>query len=455
MLNATVDDVEKKHNLESMPLEDVPPASTGILSFDLLLGGGLRPSMYTLAGGEQSSKTTSAISIMAAAAKNGVPLVSLFDYEGSTGSARGYVNNILKSVGLKVKADELFGKKDANGKWVVAPTVRYRAESSLEAFYDYVHAVLSELPDKLCINGKWWLRFEDTKPNKAKYGEFADARMAKTRGAGLWIPAPDGKLQALFLTDSYPAMLPAEQDKDEANNSLALQARAFSKHIPRVKGRLAKKMVAILGINQIRAVPMAMFGPKEAEPGGQALRFYSDVRIKHTSRALSAAPFKATADKDFNEEENSVEFEGSKDTYRYVALSMVKNKLSNHLCRTSFFRIWVKDGAGEARGIDPVFDTIYYLKVTGQLDGQRKGFKLNLQGLGPGKKPIPWDYLKKWVLGDKETMKSVSAAMGYKPMSIRAFCFKQIQEGKAVDLYLNLQKNKTKDSADDTEESED
>ena len=130
-------------------------------------------------------------------------------------------------------------------------------------------------------------------------------------------------------------------------------------------------------------------------------------------------------------------------------MKVIKNKLSSHINNSSFFRIWVQDGSGEARGIDPVFDTIYYLKETGQLSGARKGFKLKLDGLGLGKKPIPWEYLKKWVLGDKSTMKSISEAMGYKPMDLRSFCFKQITSGKADELFMQVKNSKVKDDNED------
>lgn len=449
-MHSTVDDVEKKLQQESSTIDDMPFMSTGMLALDMLTGG-IKPAWYTSMGMEQSSKTTSALNIMASAIRQGVPIISLRDCEGSTYSSLPYVHSITKSQGLTLKKDEIFGKKDENGDWLVRPTVRYSNDASLEGFFDYVHAILSDLPDKRKVRGQWWYRFDDNKKNQAKYGSASDSGMAKRHGSGIWIPAKDGKLQAVFLVDSYPAMLPTEQDQEEANNSLALQARAFSKHIPRVKGRLAKKMVAIIGINQLRAVPMAMFGPKENEPGGNALKLFSDVRIKHTSRALSAAPFKATADKDFNEQERSVEFEGGFDKYRYVSIAAVKNKLAMP-GRKSFLRIWIEDGSGTARGLDPVFDTVYYLQQTGQLSGNRKKFTLNLNKLGAGKRPVTWEIMKKWVLGDKTMMSKISAALGYKPMSIRKFCFEQIASGVADTLFTKNKNSKTKDADGDSDD---
>lgn len=452
ILNSTIDDIAKRQGFESSSLESIPPMSTGVLSHDLIMGGGIRPAWFTMFGMEQSAKTTSALTIMASAVKEKIPLIPFLDYEGSTASSLDYVKSILNSVGLKVTTDQVFGKKDKDGKWLIPPLVRYRSETVLESFFDFMHAVLAELPDKKLVAGKWWLVFEDTKVNKAKVGDAADPTMAKKYGKGIWVPAEDGKLQAIFFTDSYPAMNPRAQDKEDTNNSLALQARAFSQQIPRVKGRMAQKMVAVVGINQLRAVPMAMYGPTENEPGGNALKLYSDCRIKHTSRALSAAPFTPKQGaKVRDEQEPSATVEGGLDTYRYVMCKAIKNKLWTPQ-REAFIRIWVEDATGTARGLDPVFDTIFFLKETGQLSGKRAKFLLNLEGLGAAKKPVTWAILKKWILGDKEVMTQISTQLGYKPMSLRAFCFKQMRDGVAEELYVKTKGAKAKPSDDEDED---
>jgi RecA/RadA recombinase len=452
ILNSTIDDIAKRQGFESSSLETIPPMSTGVLSHDLIMGGGIRPAWFTMFGMEQSAKTTSALTIMASAVKEKIPLIPFLDYEGSTASSLDYVKSILNSVGLKVGTDEVFGKKDKDGKWVIPPLVRYRSETVLESFFDFMHAVLAELPDKRLVAGQWWLVFDDTKVNKAKIGDAAEPAMAKKYGKGLWVKAADGKLQAIFFVDSYPAMNPRAQDKEDTNNSLALQARSFSQQIPRVKGRMAQKMVAVVGINQLRAVPMAMYGPTENEPGGNALKLYSDCRIKHTSRALSAAPFTPKQGaKVRDEQEPSATVEGGLDTYRYVMCKAIKNKLAIPQ-REAFIRIWAEDATGTARGLDPVFDTVFYLKETGQITGKRAKFVLNLDGLGAAKKPVTWMVLKKWILGDKETMTSISTQLGYKPMSLRAFCFKQMRDGVAEELYVKTKGSKSKASEDDAEE---
>lgn len=273
-LTETVDSVAQRLNYDSDPIESATPMSTGLLTLDLLYGGGIRPGWYTHFGKEQSSKTTGALVIAANAIKEKVPLITFFDYEGSSANSMPYIQSILKTVGIDKTISQVFGTKDhETGNWITPPIIRFHVESVAEKFFDFLANVLRELPDKKMINGKWWLIYEDNKKNKARVGEFAEPSMSKRYGPGLWVPAPNGELQALFIVDSYPAMNPASNDEEDTDNSIALQARMFSKQLPRVKGRLMQKMVAVIGTNQLRDAPMVMYGPKENEPGGQALRF--------------------------------------------------------------------------------------------------------------------------------------------------------------------------------------
>lgn len=451
-----LDRIERQVQVTSGLEESATPMSTGLLSTDLVLGGGIRPAMYTFAGGEQSAKTTTAIQVLISSIIQKIPLRIHFDYEGSTVSSRDYVESIARANNLKFSSTELFGFKDpATGKYTSPPKIRIQSETVGEKFFDYMAEVLRTLPDKRLLGGKWWYRYDDTKENVRKYGELGDKSMPKKYGKGIYIPAPDGKLQALICTDSYPAMNPSDNDEEEANNSLALQARMFSKHLPRIKGRMAQKRVALLGVNQIRAIPMARYGPTEMEPGGQALRFYSDARLKNTSRALSGVPFGWPKGNDGPlEKEPSVTGEGF-DTYRYVHQKAIKHKLGQPN-RETWLRIWVEDADGVAKGFDPVFDTIFYLWKTGQLTGKnRKNMYLNLHKFGEAKRTVSWPTLKKWILGAKSDMKEISTKLGYKPFNLRAFCFNQVETGVAETLYVAHQNAKTKGVGDEDGDNDD
>ena len=363
-----------------------------------------------------------------------------------------YIQSILNTTGIDKTIAQVFGTKDhESGKWITPPIIRFHVESVAEKFFDFLANVLRDLPDKKMINGRWWLIYEDNKKNKARVGEFADASMSKRYGPGLWVPAPNGELQALFIVDSYPAMNPASNDEEETDNSLALQARMFSKQLPRVKGRLMQKMVAVIGTNQLRDAPMVMYGPKENEPGGQALKFNADCRCKFTPRSSGQPLWPKNFDRETGWEiEPSVEFEKGRDSYRYIHLKTIKNKLSVPN-RVGWIRIWVNDGEGSARGYDPVFDTLYYLYVTGQLVGRgRKSMKLRLNktDIEPS---VTWIDLKQWILGNVATKKEISTKLGYKkPFCLRKYCFTQLKKGIGEKLYIEHAQRSS--AEDDSEE---
>lgn len=49
----SMDTIAKRQGFEASSLDVVPPMSTGLLALDLVMGGGIRPSMVTGAGEEQ------------------------------------------------------------------------------------------------------------------------------------------------------------------------------------------------------------------------------------------------------------------------------------------------------------------------------------------------------------------------------------------------------------------
>lgn len=458
----TLDVIEKRQGVDNSGLDVAPPMSTGLLQVDMILGGGIRACMLTGAGNEQCAKTTLALTAMAASIREDIPIIAFVDFEGSTKNSKPYVQSILKGSGIKMSVDEVFGKRNKKtGEWIIRPRVRYRAETILEKFYEWLAQILRELPDKRYVAGDWWLVFDEkNKKHVAKVGQFADKDMARRYGSGLWVPAPNDKMQAIIFVDSYTAMNPAVKDEEDISNQLSVKASAFSKQLERVKGRMADKMVTVYGLNHLRANPMAMFGPKEDEKGGNALKQFSDVRLRQTSRSLSGPkayfspkPGKKGGKKTFNEIEPSVETAG-KDEYRYVHIKTVKNKLWTP-GREGWIRIWVEDAQGVARGIDPVFDVMAYLKDTGQVSGNRGALKLNLDGLGKSKKALTWQECKLWILGDKEDMIKISKSAGFAPMSLRAFCHKQMKSGVAEDLYIKMKAAKdASGKSDDDEEDE-
>lgn len=264
-IDDVLDDVEKTVGFTEASGMSTDRTSTGLLSLDLILGGGIVPGWYTHYGPEQSCKTTSAFTIMGSVMKK-VPILAFFDYEGSLSDTQ-YLENIVRSMGIKEDFQRVFGVRDDKGRWAVKPLIRYRDPTIGEDFYDWLAELERQLPDKKLVSGRWWYIYENTKVNLKKLSAVMDHGMTKAMGKkGLYVPAEDGSLQAVVIVDSYPGMNPGSSDeKIEGDNSLAVAARMHSKHIPRVKGRLRSKRIAVIGVNQLRLAPMVRFGCLHAD----------------------------------------------------------------------------------------------------------------------------------------------------------------------------------------------
>ena len=434
-MNLMLGDLEKVVKIQSISIGEENRMSTGLLCLDMVLGGGITAGMYTMAGAEQSAKTTTAVTIMAASTQQDVGMRVLWDAENSSGSSMNYVENIFRGQNVKMDAETLFGVK-VNGKYTQTPMVYYRDEGEMDTYFDWVAALLRRLPDKRFEANAWWFVYEATQENKAKYKERMDKRMSSANGA-IYIPAENGALQAIIMTDSYPSLMPKSMDEDDVKVGMALIAREFSKHLPRIKGKLRSKRVAIIGVNQLRTKIGFVMGDPRYEPCGSALQFLSDVRIWNTPRALSGVPFNPKG-KGMYEPEASVSGKGE-DQYRYIHIKAIKNKLSVPN-RESWLRIWVQDENMEAQGFCPVWDTFYCLYLTGQVSGKRSNMLLDVQGLGLAKKSINWAEFKQLIIGDSEQIEKVCAKLGYKKMNLRKGLFNMMRKGKLEELYASTHK---------------
>jgi len=448
---ALVQELEKVVRVQSVTLGKEDRLSTGLLCADLMYGkGGIAPGMHTMAGPEQSAKTTFAIWVLAHSLSQSVGLRVLWDAENSSGSSVDYVENIFAAAGKGLSSAEIFGIKK-NGKFITEPAIYYRDEGEMDTFFDWTAALLRRLPDKRFEDGQWWLIYEGTKENKAKFKDSLDRGMSSKNDA-VYIKSPDGgALQAIILTDSWPSLLPKSMDTDDPKAGMALQAREFSRHLPRIKGRLRAKRVALIGINQLREKPGVMYGDPLYEPGGQALRFNSDTRIWMNPRALSGVPYHPKGKGQIEEEEGIM---GGKDIYRYIHVKARKNKLSVPGLEM-WFRIWVRDENGVARGFCPVWDTFYALVLTGQASGKRSAIRLNITGLGEAKRTLTWLQFKHLILGTPEDQAKIYKYIGYeRAINLRAGLFNLSKKGKLEDLFLEEHRSSMKKGKEVDEEED-
>ncbi len=84
----------------------------------------------------------------------------------------------------------------------------------------------------------------------------------------------------LIVVDSVAALVPqAEIDGDMGDSHMGLQARLMSQALRKLTGIINKSKTTIIFINQIRMKIGVMFGNPETTTGGNALKFYSSVRL--------------------------------------------------------------------------------------------------------------------------------------------------------------------------------
>ena len=112
--------------------------------------------------------------------------------------------------------------------------------------------------------------------------------------AELLVSQPDTGEQALEITDmlvrsgaidvvvidSVAALVPrAEIEGDMGDSHMGLQARLMSQALRKLTGTINKTMTSVIFINQIRMKIGVVFGNPETTTGGNALKFYSSVRL--------------------------------------------------------------------------------------------------------------------------------------------------------------------------------
>ncbi|OEK01988.1 recombinase RecA [Roseivirga sp. 4D4] len=138
---------------------------------------------------------------------------------------------------------------------------------------------------------------------KGGLAAFIDAEHAFDRGyaeklgvdtQNLLISQPDNGEQALeiaehlirsgaldiIVIDSVAALVPkAELEGEMGESKMGLQARLMSQALRKLTGTINKTGCACIFINQLREKIGVMFGNPETTTGGNALKFYSSVRL--------------------------------------------------------------------------------------------------------------------------------------------------------------------------------
>ncbi len=84
----------------------------------------------------------------------------------------------------------------------------------------------------------------------------------------------------LLIIDSVAALTPrAELEGDMGDAHMGLQARLMSQALRKLTGSISRSNCTVIFINQLRMKIGVMFGNPETTTGGNALKFYSSVRM--------------------------------------------------------------------------------------------------------------------------------------------------------------------------------
>ncbi len=188
---------------------DVETISTGSLSLDIALGGGIpRGRIIEIYGPEASGKTTLALHTVAEAQKNGGTV----------------------------------------------------------AFIDAEHALDPEYSKKIGV------KLDQILLSQPDTGEQAlDIAETLVRSSAVDV----------VVVDSVAALVPkAEIEGEMGDAHVGLQARLMSQALRKLTGAISKSKTTVIFINQLRMKIGVMFGNPETTSGGQALKYYSSVRIE-------------------------------------------------------------------------------------------------------------------------------------------------------------------------------
>ena len=166
----------------------------------------------------------------------------------------------------KSRIVEIYGP-ESSGKTTLALQVIAEAQKNggVCAFIDAEHALDPSYAKKLGVDTKELLISQPDTGEQAL--EITDTLVRS------------GAVSVLVI-DSVAALTPrAELEGEMGDHLMGLQARLMSQALRKLTGSISKSNTMVIFINQIRMKIGVMFGSPETTAGGNALKFYSSVRL--------------------------------------------------------------------------------------------------------------------------------------------------------------------------------
>ncbi|MCH5232046.1 MAG: recombinase RecA [Muribaculaceae bacterium] len=207
----------------------------------------------------------------------------------------------------------------------------------------------------------------------------------------LWIAQPDNGEQALeiaeqlinsgavdvLVIDSVAALTPkAEIEGEMGDKNVGLQARLMSQAMRKLTGSISRTRTCCIFINQTREKIGNMYGPAQTTTGGNALKFYSTVRME-------IAPSTVLKDND------------DKPIGRIAKVKVVKNKVAPPFKRAEFDIMF-------GQGISKAGEIIEYGVELGVIKKSGAWFSYDGNKLGQGKEAV-----RKLIAENPELMKEL------------------------------------------------
>jgi len=178
--------------------------------------------------------------------------------------------NLDKALGIgglpRGRVVEIFGP-EASGKTTLALHAVAEAQKTegIAAFVDAEHALDIGYAKRLGVNCDELLVAQPDTGEQAL--EITDMLVRS------------GAIDVLVI-DSVAALVPrAEIEGEMGDSHMGLQARLMSQALRKLTGTIGKTMTTVIFINQIRMKIGVVFGNPETTTGGNALKFYSSVRL--------------------------------------------------------------------------------------------------------------------------------------------------------------------------------
>ena len=164
------------------------------------------------------------------------------------------------------RVTELYGP-EASGKTTLALHVIANAQrgGGVAAFIDAEHALETTWARKIGVDVNSMLV---SQPDTGEQGLDITEMLMKSNAVDI------------IVIDSVAALVPAAEVRGEMGAThVGLQARLMSQAMRKLTSVISKSKTSLIFINQIRMKIGVMFGNPETTPGGNALKFYSSVRL--------------------------------------------------------------------------------------------------------------------------------------------------------------------------------